>query len=89
MLRTAASSAGRAEGDMTYPSKCLEPQVMTLHCLDSMRPCESPVPIHHEGDMLGDRALAKCANEQLLEVRDGKLDRRRSKEPFPEARQMH
>jgi hypothetical protein len=73
----------------TYPCQCLKTEIMPLDRLNSMRPSKSAVSVHDEGHMLGDRALAECANQELLEVRDGELDRRRGKEPVPESRQVH
>lgn len=76
-------------GGKTYPCQCLKTEIVSLDRLNTMRSGKPAVSIHDESHMLRDRALAECANQELLEVRDGELDWRRGKEPVPEARQVH
>lgn len=62
---------------------------MPLDGFYAVRSRKPAVPIHHESHMSGDRALAKSADQQLLQGGNGKLDGRRGEKPFPKLRQMH
>ena len=62
---------------------------MPFHSLDLMAASKSPVPVHDEGDVLGNRALTQSTDEEFAELVDGPFDGRRLEEPFSDLGKVH
>ena len=62
---------------------------MPFQRLYSMCPCETSVSVHHEGYMLRYRSLPQGTNQELAEVHNTPLHRRRLQKPSADLRKVH